>query len=381
MSASAPPLRALPLAPDPVASLRATALRGLARMYDPAAARFVFRVHPTAAGIVREGLSARYTAITLIGLAGEEERDVRAVLAGGHASAVCTSLLATLGGTRNLGDAALTLWACRALRHPDWEKALRRLVELSPLEGPRATVELAWTLSALSADAGLPAADLRAAVAARLGGAVAASGLFPHRVGAPARGARAHVTCFADLVYPIHALSRYARLTGDRQALDVAARCAQRLVSLQGQQGQWWWHYDVRSGTVLERYPVYAVHQDAMGPLALFAVEEATGMDFAAPLARALRWLQASPELEGGSLIDERAGFVWRKVARREPHKLARTLQALASRPRAGWRVGALDALLPPRAVDVEDRPYHLGWILYAWPAGPAGRVRGSRVR
>jgi hypothetical protein len=350
-------------------------------MYDAGAARFVFRVRPTAAGIVREGLSPRYTAIALIGLAGEDERDVRAVLAGGRATTLCSSLIGALGDHHNLGDVALMLWACRLLRHPDWEKGLRRLVELRPLEGPQATVELAWTLSALSVDAGLPAADLRAAVAARLVGAVGASGLFPHRVGAPGRGARAHVSCFADLVYPIHALSRYARLTGDRAALGLAVRCAERLVGLQGEQGQWWWHYDVRTGAVLERYPVYAVHQDAMAPLALFALEEATGMDFSKALARGLAWLRASPELGGGSLIDERAGLIWRKVARREPRKLARTLQALASRGRAGWRVPGLDALFPPRAVDAEDRPYHLGWVLHAWPASAAGQARARRVR
>ena len=35
---------------------------------------------------------------------------------------------------------------------------------------------------------------------------------------------------------------------------------------------------DVRTGRVIEGYPVYAIHQDAMGPMALFALEDACGV-------------------------------------------------------------------------------------------------------
>jgi hypothetical protein len=207
---------------------------------------------------------------------------------------------------------------------------------------------------------------------------IAASGLFPHEVGGHG-GARGHVCSFADLVYPIHALSRYARLTGDRRALSVASRCAERVVELQGRDGQWWWHYDVRTGRVLEPYPVYAVHQDAMAPLALLALKEASGLDFDEPIARGLRWLESAPELQGRPLVDRPADLIWRKVARHEPRKLARSLQAAATRLHPRLRLPALDYVLPPGAVDYEDRPYHLGWLLYAWPR--ARRSRGALGR
>lgn len=49
------------------------------------------------------------------------------------------------------------------------------------------------------------------------------SGLFPH---APAKkglsALRAHVSCFADLVYPIQALSYYHFATGNARAAEVA---------------------------------------------------------------------------------------------------------------------------------------------------------------
>jgi hypothetical protein len=118
---------------------------------------------------------------------------------------------------------------------------------------------------------------------------------------------------------------------------------------------------------LVEAYPVYAVHQDAMAPLGLLALENAGGGTVGESIRRGLDWLERPPELGGGSLIDDAADLIWRKVARREPWKLSRGLQALASRLHPGLRVPGLDVLLPPGEVDYEDRPYHLGWLLHAW--------------
>jgi hypothetical protein len=196
--------------------------------------------------------------------------------------------------------------------------------------------------------------------------------MFPHNLGGRAGDLRGHVCCFADLVYPVHALAHYAELFGDAEARDVALRGAGAMCARQGPDGQWWWHYDLRTGDVIERYPVYAIHQDAMAPMALLALERAAGIDLRPRIAKGLAWLMHAPELGGGSLIDESAGLIWRKVARREPPKLSRFAQAAASRLHPALRAPGLDTLFPPCAVDYEDRPYHLGWLLHAWPAGRA---------
>jgi hypothetical protein len=359
--------------PSFVERQRALALSELARMYEPAAGLFLFRLRRDAAGLVREGLSPRYTAIAAIGLAGEPPEAARGVL-GHDLAALGDRLLQDAGGAANLGDLALTLWAGVLLRSRRLDAALQRLAALQPEHGPRYTVELAWALAALSLHDAPGVRDLRERVARRLlDGFAQHSGLFPHRIGG-AGGLRGHVACFADLVYPIQALSYYARVSGDRRALEAASRCAERICRLQGPAGQWWWHYDVRSGRVLEPYPVYAVHQNAMAPMALFALREAGGPDLGEHERRGLDWLARSPELAGGSLVDAEAGVIWRKVARREPGKLSRTLQALASRAGRGVRVPALDRLFPPGRVDHETRPYQAGWLLYAYP-----RERGSR--
>ena len=129
-------------------------------------------------------------------------------------------------------------------------------------------------------------------------------------------------------------------------------------------------------GQVVEPYPVYAVHQDGMAPMALYALQAAGGDAYPQAIARSVDWLINAPELRG-SLVDGSAKVIWRKVARREPGKLSRSLQAGASRIHPGLRVPGTDTFLPRGALDYETRPYPMGWILYAWSAGAelGGRV------
>jgi hypothetical protein len=349
-----------------VARLRELAHAALRRTYQPAEATFGFRLRKTASGIVREGSSLRYSAICAIGLAGEDGRDVRSIL-GTSLSSLGERLLDRPQALDRLGDASLTLWAAALAGCAGRERAHERIAALDPIASSHPTVELAWTLAALCQDPAAPA-ELRDRLAARLREASdTRTGLFPHVIGGRP-GLRSHVSCFADLVYPIQALSFHAQLTGERGSLATAERCAARVCSLQGSAGQWWWHYDLRTGGVIEGYPVYAVHQDAMGPMALFALRDAGGSDYSEHARRGLEWLARSPELGGGSLIDMREGVIWRKVARREPGKASRSLQALASRFVPGARLPGLDRLFPPGAVDFESRPYHMGWLLHAWP-------------
>ncbi len=361
-----------------VSRLRSMAFRGLARMYRPDERLFVFRVRRGPEGIVRRGLSRRYTAIALIGLAGEGGRAVASVLGSHHLHDVCGRLMGDVARVDNVGDVALILWAGAAVDYPERRWAWERLIELRPAEGVQPVVELAWALAALCRDAEAPVGDLRELLARRLlSSFTIASGMFPHIAGGNGAGLRSHVSCFADLAYPIHALTNYFTLSGDREALDRAIRCAEQVCRLQGPAGQWWWHYDRRSGRVIEGYPVYAVHQDAMAPMALLALQDVAGGDFASGVEKGLAWLERAPELDGRSLIDDREDMIWRKVARREPRKLSRILQAAASRVHPVLRAPGLDAFFPARAVDYEDRPYHLGWLLYAWPAARVARWEG----
>lgn len=354
--------------------LRSLALRGLPAMYRPRDHRFVFRLRRDGDTTIQRGVSRRYTAIALIGLAHEKPDTVADVLREDSPETVITSLLDELPAVRNLGDIALTLWAARALGHPGAHTAVRRLADIFSEAADPYTVEVAWGLAALCQEHdGQNGHQLRDELArALLSTFEPESGFFRHRL-ARTGGLRDHVACFADLVYPIQALSHYHRISGDEASLSTAIRCAERICESLGPDGQWWWHYDVRTGRVIEGYPVYAVHQDAMAPMALFALADAGGPLHREPIERGLHWLAAAPELDGGTLIDEPAAVIWRKVARHEPRKCVRGAQAVVSRIHPSLRVPGTDSVFPPGAIDDECRPYHLGWLLHAWPQVRAG--------
>ena len=354
-----------------VGKLRTLAVCSLARMYIPREQLFAFRLKRNSQGECTEGVSRRYTAIVLIGLADEDNYVVKEVLGNHSREDVCGRLLTDCGKTQELGEIALTTWAARMLQHKDADKAVKMLSLLDPAKGVYPTVELSWALTALVIN-GSKVTDM--ALAEKIAGVLMdsfnpESNLFPR--GAARKGPSAlytHVCCFADVVYPILALSCYYQATGDVRAARVACSCAEHMCQLQGPEGQWWWHFDVRTGNVLERFPVYSVHQDAMAPMALFALAEACGLDYSRTIEKGLRWLVNPPEISG-EIIDMQRNIIWRKVGRREPGKLIRSLQAIASYMHPAIKLPYVDIIFPPNSVDYESRPYHMGWILYAWSA------------
>jgi hypothetical protein len=358
--------------------LREIALRQLEGMYVPEATAFVFRRALQDESVTAEGLSRRYTAITAIGLAGEDAATVSSILRGASLRDVCRDLVARIDDMPGIGDVALVCWASHVVGGTPTAPAWRRLAMLAPDTAAVPVVELAWALSALSLNtAAADTAALRDRVAGRLMNLFNdGAGTFPHNAG-PGRGSRAHVSCFADQVYPILALAQYAAGTSDGRALEIASKTAARICQAQGADGQWWWHYDARVPALVERYPVYSVHQHAMAPMALKALERVTGHDFSEPIARGLAWLAHAPELAGGTLIDDAHRTIWRKVGRREPRKASRYLQALTTRILPGSTWPGLDLVLPPGAIDYECRPYEFGWLLYTWPrTAPAAPSR-----
>ncbi|WP_066942294.1 hypothetical protein [Microtetraspora fusca] len=334
-----------------------------------------------------EGRSVRYSAIVALGVATLPEERQRAALAGDTALDLTGRLVARLPGVTGLGDAALICWAAAETGHPGLEAALHRLAELDDGcagEPQIYTVEAAWALAALVAARAVggsgPGADGRLERArARLLAGLSADRLYRHvlgkRSGPLVPWYRAHVGCFADQVYPLQALARLHAATGDGEALAAADRVAAGICAAQGAQGQWWWHYDARTGGVVEGYPVYSVHQLAMAPMALLDLADAGGAAHLDEIALGLAWMAGRPETPE-SLIDPHLALTWRKAARNDPKKLVRGLRATSTRAVPGGRLAVLDRLYPPVVVDRECRPYELGWLLYAWLFEPHARGR-----
>jgi len=349
------------------------ARRGLPQMFLPGHRQFAFtRKRRPDGRVALHGTSLRYGAIAVLGARHLDDSAQREIFGGQTAGEFTARLIRSLTPQTNLGDIALVTWAAAELSHLDLPHAVARLQSRMGAACDCYTVEAAWVLSGLvAARTQLPvereieqARDRLLAIASHI------SGIFPHWTNpAAAPWTRRHVGCFADQVYPIQALARCARASGHQPSLAAAARCAEQICRLQGPAGQWWWHYDCRTGQVVEGYPVYTVHQDSMAPMALLDLHEAGGPAFDEAIRLGLSWMINATEV-GRCLIDDDLALIWRKVTRNGPARLVRQVRAASSRLHPQLRLLWLNGFFRPATIDYEDRPYHLGWILHTWLTG-----------
>ncbi|HSN11684.1 MAG TPA: hypothetical protein VLS51_06230 [Propionibacteriaceae bacterium] len=311
-----------------------------------------------------EGHSVRYTAIAALGLGRQPENVQREVLGGQTAADMARSCLTLAASSTDPGAHALALWAAAEVAGATDHALAARL--LDAVRRPSlATVDCAWAVVAgLAMPEGATATRIAEEAVMRLRTEQGPHGTFPHAV-PPSGRLRGHVGSFADQIYPVQAFARFYARTGEERVLAAAEATARRLVELQGEGGQWWWHYDARTGDVVERYPTYSVHQHGMAPMVLDELTAAGGTDHSEAVQRGYRWLTTHPECVE-PLVAPELGVIWRKVGRREPFKAARAAGALVSRVRPGAQTPFVDQVLPAGRVDYECRPYELGWLLYA---------------
>jgi hypothetical protein len=363
-------------------SLVEIALSGLARAYNPETGLFRAKLVEAEGGVRAVGQSFRYSGMAAIGLTAARQRGLGdAGLPLGAARARLVE--GALAGCDPL-DLALVLWA-EALNEGRSTGALltRAEEEYRRLGRWHTGMSLSWTLAGVEH-------------AARLGGAVGnaaerlademardliryqnkRAGLFRSRLllltrHPAAAFAERRVATFANQIYPIYALSLYASRTGDEGAARAVRRCVETLCAGQGERGQWWWMVDTKTGRWVDRYPVYAVHQDAMAPFGLEAARAWWAGDVDAQIRRGLDWLFGDNEL-GVSLADEQRGVIWRAVQRSDscPDGDYGVPQGTLWRRRiTGLGMGFLGGLWPRSKQLVvlrECRTYHLGWVLFA---------------
>ena len=122
------------------------------------------------------------------------------------------------------------------------------------------------------------------------------------------------MTSFASQVYPVLGLCEFTLAT-DANPPNEVARVCELLVEYQGGHGQWWWLYSTRARKIIEGYPVYSVHQDAMASMALLPASRVLGRDYRAPLSAGVRWVTGDNEL-GESLVERDAGLIYRAIQR-----------------------------------------------------------------
>jgi hypothetical protein len=312
------------------------------------------------------GQSPRYGAIAALGLLRLPESVQREVLGGATADDLVAHLGAQLDKLTSLGDVALICWAAADAAHAVLQRGLSRLAELDQAGQHPSVVDAAWVVSALVA--ARSASDVEHSLERARQRLLAARGptVYPHLTHAQGPWHRAHVGSFADQIYPVQALARLHRSADDPEALAVANAVAGTICEAQGEAGQWWWHYDSRTGRVIEGYPVYSVHQHAMAPMGLLDLADAGGDSHLDAVCRGLRWLTARPETTEALVLAD-PPVVWRKVARTDTKKLVRGARAAASKVHPALRLSLLNQIFPPGQIDYECRPYEFGWLPVAW--------------
>jgi len=348
--------------------LNALAVKGLVPMLDPDKQLFCYKLRKTEQGMIREGISHRYTMMTLLGLKRLEESGTTSPIA---TAPVLDSLLTNLEWIDNIGDLGVLLWLCAVVapeRLAEVEKRTDVANATNRFRQARQgrTMEMAWFLTGLS-HAKLSGAeglsdyrDLATAVYRMLVRNQGEQGIFGHLAnnGNLAGMIRGRIGSFADQVYPIYAFTRFAQAYGDKNAMERALDCTLTICEAQGALGQWWWHYDSSTGRVAGRLPVFSVHQHAMGPMALLALGEATQSDFTPWIYRGLQWIRRN-EL-ALDMEDSSNNLVWRSIYRSTPQRVLHTAMAV---------LGQREDEESRRGLKVmwECRPYELGWLLYAF--------------
>jgi hypothetical protein len=182
--------------------------------------------------------------------------------------------------------------------------------------------------------------------------------------------ARGHIANFADQIYSVQAFAFASIVLDDAEALTAGTRLGARHAELQGDLGQWWWHYDAGRGHVALRYAVYSVHQHGMAPMAYLALDHASGLDHATSIDASVAWIDDNES--GASMVDTARSTIWRSLERVEP--------ALAGRVRGGLEALGVEDRRDARVrLNRETRPYEWAWCMYA-AAIAAGRPKGASI-
>jgi hypothetical protein len=313
------------------------------------------------------GRSPRYTLMVELGLLKAQAAGYDVPIAMEELHAVTRRALEA--GELTPGDIGLMLWA-DARRNAGRGEVIADSLDDALADGRGLAslvgMELGWIVTGLAhhVAAGGSASGARlleASLDQLLVHNRAASALFRH-FGGPGR--RRRFPNFATQIYSILALAVVARHGLDDRALPAACAAADRLLDTQLPDGGWPWLFDADRGSVVERYEIYSVHQDAMAPMALFDLSEVSGdQRYAGAAARGLDWIFGHNELRV-DMVRPDQGLVLRSIRRRRGADrlwlAAKTAASFAGRSTRG-STGRLTEVNPT------DRPYHFGWVLEAW--------------
>jgi len=231
-------------------------------MFDFDAQLFCYKLLYTERGLLREGLSPRYTVMTLLGL---REMELVGMDTPFDIRVIYESLVRNTAWVQGVGDLGLLIWLTgaveptqlrRLLETYDCETALHRYTDAQ--EGR--TTELAWFLSGLahaaetSPELAASLTDLSVETYHRMVENLGEYGLFGHMSTKNSLKGRirGRIGSFEDQAYCIYELSKFAKVFAVEDPLGPALECANAICGTQGESGQWWWLYDALGGSSIQ---------------------------------------------------------------------------------------------------------------------------------
>ena len=359
------------LSAELIESLIGLAVEGLNDFFIPETLDFAEKKSLIDGKIVKTGTNLRYNLINLMGLfkAQSHESNIKINL-----KKVLLKHISDVENYKGIGEIGLLLWAASLISPSDINKILTKfnfdnLLDKYPDSQSKLTMELSWFLTGLlmastfNETFKVSIGELPQKVYKLIRNNYGGHGIFRHQDNKGIFGKlRGGLASFADQVYPIYAFSLYSQQKHNEEAMLIAEECANKICEHQGEYGEWPWHYDAENGNVISTYPVYSVHQDAMAPMALYAIQKASNTNFEDHIFKGLFWLVHQKNSQF-NMISYEHKLIWRAVA---PRKTGRKIKSTLA------HLGFIryDKYTNLELVE-ESWSYHLGWLLYAF----AGRI------
>jgi len=356
------------LRPD-IPALNSLAVGSLVSLFDEKAGLFSKRISLTEAGLHREKVSRKLTAIALLGLKRLEASGATIPF---DIVSIQDAVWKDRSWVKRIGDLGLLTWftaTCCPERLDDLFREYDFGHALTSYSDARAarTAGLAWFLAGIAharfacPNAALDLTDVAVETYQLLENNQGEGGIFG-RAAIPQFSPQAifnRFGTFPDQIFAIYALTTFARAFQIDEPLEGALACANSLRALQGEMGQWWFLYDRSTCRAVSRYPVLSVHQDGTAPIGLLAVGEATGQSFHESIYKGLSWIAGANEL-GDDLRDLDRQLIWDSIDSKST--LANYWEAALSFASAS-RVPAAHKL----QIRYAAGPDHFGWLLYAF--------------
>jgi hypothetical protein len=178
-------------------------------------------------------------------------------------------------------------------------------------------------------------------------------------------GPRRRFASFATQTYLTLACYTYGELANDMQAINIANACTRKLIAQQGPNGEWPWFFDAASGSVLDFYEVYSVHQCGMAPAFLAHAEQHGVSEARGAIVKGFDWILGKNQLAIPMLVPDLHLTIRSQVRKGELHsKRTRGFRAIGNAI-----LGRKAILIDPAGLELrlECRSYELGWILWSF--------------